>query len=106
MFKNDAKKAFSITEAESFTIPHESIAGSPKTYFAIETMKALQQRRVAAGAIRRGLGGQGLDVYLAVYEKYGPPLQSKFQANYTFFNYFEFPFRTNESAKDCQESSH
>ncbi|KAJ7618215.1 hypothetical protein DFH06DRAFT_1107312 [Mycena polygramma] len=51
MFKSDAKKAFGLTEAEILTIPHESIPSSPKTYFALADAKALQQRKLAAGAI-------------------------------------------------------
>ncbi|KAJ7452787.1 hypothetical protein B0H11DRAFT_1653545, partial [Mycena galericulata] len=48
MFKSDAKKAFSLTEGEILTLPHESIPGSFKTYFALADAQALQQRKLAA----------------------------------------------------------
>ncbi|KAJ7159211.1 hypothetical protein C8R43DRAFT_1233989 [Mycena crocata] len=51
MFKSDAKKAFSLTETEILTLPHESIPGSFKTYFALTDAKALQRRKFDSGAL-------------------------------------------------------
>ncbi|KAF7356431.1 hypothetical protein MVEN_00976000 [Mycena venus] len=51
MFKSDAKKAFNLTEREVLTLPHESIPASPKTYFALADIRALQQRKFVAGAL-------------------------------------------------------
>ena len=45
-----AKKAFSLTEAEMLTLPHESITNSPKT-FALDAIKALARRKHRAGAL-------------------------------------------------------
>ncbi|KAJ7130697.1 hypothetical protein C8R46DRAFT_1048810 [Mycena filopes] len=44
MFKSDAKKAFTLTEREILTLRHESIPASPKTYFAVADVRALQRR--------------------------------------------------------------
>ncbi|KAJ7105506.1 hypothetical protein C8R44DRAFT_745672 [Mycena epipterygia] len=44
-------KAFSLTENEILTLPHESILGSPKTYFALADAKALQRCKLAAGTL-------------------------------------------------------
>ncbi|KAJ6480665.1 hypothetical protein C8R47DRAFT_1135463 [Mycena vitilis] len=51
MFKSDAKQSFSLTETEILTLPHESVPGSFKTYFSLPAVKALQQRKFAAGAL-------------------------------------------------------
>ncbi|KAJ7106847.1 hypothetical protein C8R43DRAFT_1243760 [Mycena crocata] len=51
MFKSDAKKSFSLTETEILTLRHESIPSSPKTYFALADVKALQKRKFDAGAL-------------------------------------------------------
>ncbi|KAJ6497667.1 hypothetical protein C8R45DRAFT_983789 [Mycena sanguinolenta] len=49
LFKSDAKRAFKLTDPELLTLPHESIACSPKTYFALAEVKALAQRKFLAG---------------------------------------------------------
>jgi hypothetical protein len=46
-----AKKAFSLTEAELLTLPHESIANSPKSFFALDAIKALARKKYTAGAL-------------------------------------------------------
>jgi hypothetical protein len=46
-----AKKAFSLTEAEMLTLPHECIANSPKSYFPLDAVKALARRKYEAGAL-------------------------------------------------------
>ena len=46
-----AKKAFSLTEDEIMTLPHENIAGSPKSYFALKDVQALAKRKFEAGAL-------------------------------------------------------
>ncbi|KZP30594.1 hypothetical protein FIBSPDRAFT_850485 [Athelia psychrophila] len=51
LFKSDAKKAFSLTEAELLTLPHECIAASPKSYFALKDVQALAHRKHEAGAL-------------------------------------------------------
>ncbi|KAJ6536927.1 hypothetical protein B0H19DRAFT_1079328 [Mycena capillaripes] len=51
MFKSDSKKAFNLTEAEILTLPHESVPGPPKTYFALAAARDLQQRKFAAGSL-------------------------------------------------------
>ncbi|KAJ7120644.1 hypothetical protein C8R46DRAFT_929198, partial [Mycena filopes] len=51
MFKSDAKKAFSLTEREILTLRHEAIPASPKTYFAVADVRALQRRKYIAGAL-------------------------------------------------------
>ncbi|KAJ7092288.1 hypothetical protein B0H15DRAFT_1021040 [Mycena belliarum] len=51
MFKSDAKKTFGLTEAEVLTLRHESIPRSPKTYFSLADVQALQQRKFDAGAL-------------------------------------------------------
>ncbi|KAF8347262.1 hypothetical protein F5887DRAFT_51143 [Amanita rubescens] len=51
MYKSDAKKAFTLTESEMLTLPHESIANSPKTFFALDAIKALARRKHQAGAL-------------------------------------------------------
>ncbi|KAJ7060791.1 hypothetical protein C8F01DRAFT_1140890 [Mycena amicta] len=54
MFKSDAKKSFGLTEREILTLPHESIPGSPKTYFDLSAVRALHHRKFEAGAAWRG----------------------------------------------------
>lgn len=51
MFKSDAKKAYSLTEQEILTLPCESIPASPKTYYSHADVKAMQKRKVEAGAL-------------------------------------------------------
>jgi hypothetical protein len=51
MFKSHAKMAFRLTEQEILTLPHESIPGSFKTYYAFHAVKALHSRKFIAGAL-------------------------------------------------------
>ncbi|KAF7351127.1 hypothetical protein MSAN_01675200 [Mycena sanguinolenta] len=50
LFKSDAKRAFKLTDADLNTLPRESIACSPKTYYALKDVQALVRRKFLAGA--------------------------------------------------------
>ncbi|TFY81263.1 hypothetical protein EWM64_g2753 [Hericium alpestre] len=45
MYKSDAKHAYGLTEEEILTLPHESIACSPKTFYACQTAADLSLKK-------------------------------------------------------------
>ena len=46
-----AKRAFKLTDADLLTLPHEQIAASPKSYYALRDVQNLARRKFHAGAL-------------------------------------------------------
>lgn len=46
-----AKRAFKLTDAELLTLPHEQIAASPKSYYALRDIQRFAHRKFQAGAL-------------------------------------------------------
>ncbi|KAJ6575740.1 hypothetical protein DFH09DRAFT_1455138 [Mycena vulgaris] len=77
MFKSDAKKAFGLTEGEILTLRHESVPVSPKTYFALADVKALQQGKTRGRRVVRR-GRQGYHARIGIHGQHWAPVQGEF----------------------------
>ncbi|KAK7462208.1 hypothetical protein VKT23_007813 [Stygiomarasmius scandens] len=52
MYKSDAKSSYSLTENDLASLPHESIANSPKTFYRYHDVEELAMKKWANGAMK------------------------------------------------------